>query len=209
MSNSDKTEPAGSRRLREAHEAVAKLQQPETVPVVQAGDEIHCTDPGGILLPRSTSIFGGEPGMQLFRGDSVIVRAEWIEASRNNAGALTWPLVVHDAAEQVRRWGRVRLGPGPFPADSERYERDTADWRMAREQARQDAWKEPNTERRNAALAEVHRRFGPGPVTSTTISTTPDPSIALAAAQQHALNTGGVRHVSHYEAQEPGVKERR
>lgn len=203
------TELTGVRRLRLAREAVAALraeQQHEAVPVVQAGDEIHCTDPGGILLPRSVAVFGGQPGMQLFRGDTVTVRAEWIEASRDASGAVTWPALVHDPDEQVRRWGRVRLAPGPFPEDACKYEPGTAEWREAREEARRSAWAEANPDRRAEALAEVNRRFGAGPVTSTTISATPDPSIAQAAAQRAALDAGGVRQVNRYEATEPGVK---
>ncbi|MFK3678696.1 hypothetical protein ACI2IP_13270 [Microbacterium sp. NPDC090218] len=209
MSTNNEIEPAGVRRLREARAALAaRRAEPETegVPVVQAGDEIHCTDPGGILLPRSTSVFGGEPGMQLFRGDTVTVQRSWIEASRDGSGQLTWPTLVHDPDEQVRRWGRVRLAPGPFPEEASRYERGTPDWAEAREQARKAAWAEPNAERRAAALAEVAREFGPPPVTSTIVSTTPDPSIKRAAEQRAALDAGGVRHVNRYEAQEPGVK---
>lgn len=211
MTNTNETEPVGVRRLREARAALAARQaeqqaQVAAVPVVQAGDVVHCVDAGGVLLPRSTSVFGGEPGMQLFRGDTVTVRAEWIEASRDGSGALTWPSWVHDPDEQVRRWGRVRLAPGTFPADASRYERGTSDWAEAREQARRAAWAEPNAERRAAALAEVAREFGPPPVTSTIVSTTPDPSIKRAAEQRAELDAGGVRLINRYTAVEPGVQ---
>lgn len=195
-------------RLERLRTEVAERREhaPVAVPVVEAGDVIHCTDPGGILLPRSTSVFGGEPGAQLLRGDTVTVRAEWIEASRDAAGRLTWPTIVHDPDEQIRRWGRVRLAPGPFPADASRWEHGTAEWAAAREQARQAAWAEPNQERRTAALAEVAREFGPPPVTSVTLNTAPDPSIREAEEQRARLDAGGVRFRMHVEAREAGVE---
>lgn len=202
------TESSGVRRLREARERAAARTDPEpaeTVPVVQAGDEIHGLDSGGIILPRTTSAFGGQPGLQLFRGDTVTVQSSWIEASRNGAGELTWPKLVHDAEEQIRRWGRVRLAPGPFPADAERTEPGTAEHREAREQARQTAWKEPDPHRRAEALRRVLERFGPAETTSVTLSAAPDPSIRQAEEQRARLDASGPRFFMEVHAREAGV----
>lgn len=207
MTHNNETPRERLDRLRvEVAQRRAELDETAAVPIVEAGDTIHCVDPGGVLLPRSVAVFGGEPGMQLFRGDTVTVREEWIEASRDASGALTWPSWVHDPHEQIRRWGRVRLAPGAFPADVSRYEPGTANWAAAREEARQAAWREPGAERRAAALAEVAREFGPPPVTSVTLNTAPDPSVRQAEEQRARLDAAGVKFHMHVEAREAGVQ---
>jgi hypothetical protein len=187
-------EPVGVKRLREARERLAEMQQTShetetasvSVPVVQAGDVIHCTDTHGIVLPRSVGAFR-EPGIQLFRGDTVTVLAEWLEASRDRHGQLGWPAWVHDADEQVRRFGHVRLAPGPAPLGMEKWLPGDSTWREERETARRAAWGEPDPARRSAALAEVQRRYGDGPVTSTITRVERTPSERQAEAQAERI----------------------
>ncbi|MBT2485636.1 MULTISPECIES: hypothetical protein [unclassified Microbacterium] len=139
-------------------------------------------------------------------GENIIVTQNMIDASRDTFGN-SWMSLLGDDAAQIERWGEVRFRLGRAPEGTPTWGAvGDSDWREQREDARKAAWAEADPERRAAALQTVHERFGPAPLTSTIISSTPDPSIAAAEAQQEALAKGGVRHVSHYVAQEPGVK---
>lgn len=171
MSTVDNTESAGIRRLREAKEASAKLrEQPEvesdTAPVVKVGDVVHALATG-MQLPRTTSLWGGAPALQLVRGQSFTVTAEMIEASKDRFGNVTWPAMVRDEAAQLRRWGKIHLAPGAAPQDMQPWIYGDASWSEQREIARRAAWAETNPDRRAAALAEVQRVYGAAPTTST------------------------------------------
>lgn len=170
---------------------------------VAPGDEIHV-----LVTGVSISTGGGftASAHTSRAGETICLTAAMIDASRDTFGN-SWMSLIGDDAAQVERWGEVRFRLGRAPEGTPTWGAvGDSDWREQREDARKAAWAEADPVRRAAALQDVHDRFGPAPVTSTILNTTPDPSIAAAEAQQKALDAGGVRHVSHYVAVEPGVK---
>lgn len=198
------TEPVGVARLRAAREALAALQA-EQAATTAAAAPLRLPEPGSIVhcLVTGTTISTGQGwlagGAVLNRGQNVVITAAMLDATRDAGGRYTGVALVNNPDAQLARHGRILFAPGEAPADMT-FEPNTREWREAREAARTSAWTESDPARRAAALAEVERRFGPAPVTSTTISTTPDPSIALAEQQRARLDAGGVRHVNNYEA---------
>lgn len=196
----------GVARLREARERLAVArEQSEAASAATAAAPLGLPEPGSIAhcLATGTTISTGAGwlagGVVLNRGQNVVVTTAMLEATRDAGGRYTGVALVNDPAAQLARHGRVLFAPGEAPADMVP-EHGTAEWRMAREAARQAAWSESDPARRNAALAAVNSKFGPAPITSTTISTTPDPSIAAAEAQRARLDAGGVRQINNYEA---------
>ena len=141
-------------------------------------------------------------------GETYTVTAQLIEASRDAGGRSWFRHLVSDEA-QIAVWKEVRFGLGPAPADAPTWDRrGGSDWTEQRNAAKAEAWAMPTEQARREALAAVEARFGPA-VTTATYSKYLDPSIKLAEEQRAALDAGGVRHVSHFVAQEPGVAERR
>ncbi|WP_447647960.1 hypothetical protein [Microbacterium forte] len=139
-------------------------------------------------------------------GENIVVTQQLIDASRD-AGGRSWLRHLVSEEAQLAAWREVRFGLGTAPEGVRTWNRrGDADWVEQREAARREAWSQPTAEARAEALAAVEKRFGPAPTTSVTLNTTPDPSIKLAEEQQAALNAGGVKHVSHYTAVEPGQK---
>jgi hypothetical protein len=199
--------PIGQQRLDAARAAVAHLdahkptEAASAAAVVKPGDVVHVLE-SGMTIPRTTSLWGGAPALQLTRGDVFTVTAEMIEASRDRNGRVTWPAMVHDEAAQVRRWGTVRLRPGNAPEGMQPWTYGSPDWAEARETARRAAWAEPNPERRAEALQHVTEVYGAAPTTSTTLNTARTPSEREAevqaerirvAAANGTLNTGPSR----------------
>lgn len=202
------TLPAGVARLRAAREALAALQAEQAASVAAAplrlpepGETIHCLETGLTIATGQGWLAGGAV---LNRGQNIVVTTALLEANRDRGGRYRGPGLAHSPEAQLAVHGRLLFAPGPAPDDMVP-EHGTAEWRMAREAARQAAWAEADPERRAAALAAVNAKFGAAPVTSTIINSTPDPSIAAAAAQQKALDEGGVRVSQHVEAREAGV----
>lgn len=77
------------------------------------------------------------------------------------------------------------------------------EWLEARQTAVTEAWAQPTAEVRAAALAEVAERFGP-PASTAVYWTQEHPSIKAAAAQQRALDEGGIRFKQTVIAREAG-----
>lgn len=102
---------------------------------------------------------------------------------------------MYDEDAQILRWGSVRLRPGRAPRDLERWSHGSALWAEAREQARREAHRLPTEEQRAAALLELHRRFGPPPVTSTTLNTAKSPSERAAAEQAERIAASAAKGV--------------
>lgn len=139
-------------------------------------------------------------------GETITVTAAMIEANYSMSG-WNWMSIIDDEDAQLARWGEVRFRLGRAPADVQTWnEWGDPDFVEQREAARREAWQQPSAQARADALAAVQARFGPAAPTSTTLNTTPDPSIKQAEQQRARLHAAGVRHISHFEAQEPGVR---
>lgn len=181
-------------------EAAKALATPPVLP--EPGSVVHCLVTGTTISTGQGWLAGG---IVLNRGQNIVITTAMLDATRNAGGRYTGVALVNHPEAQLARHGRILFAPGEAPDDMVP-EHGTAEWRMARETARQAAWSESDPGRRNAALREVERRFGPAPTTSTTIRTSPDPSIAAAAAQRARLDAGGLKFHMDYSAVEPGVK---
>lgn len=188
-------------RLR-AETAVRKHAASAALPVRPA-DIIHAKL-SGITLATGRGFMSASHVTKA--GENIVITSQLIDASYSASGRSWLSHLVSEEA-QLAAWNEVRFGLGPAPADAATWNRrGDADWVEQREAARREAWAQPTAEARAEALAAVEKRFGPAPTTSTIISSTPDPSIKLAEEQQAALNAGGVKLVSHYEAVEPGQR---
>lgn len=200
------TEPAGVARLRAARAALAALQTEQAASAalpVAPGDEIHVLVTG-VSIPTGGGFLASAHTSRA--GETICITQKMIDASYSASGR-SWMAIIDDEAAQLARWNEIRFRLGRAPEDVQTWtQHGDSDWREQREQARQAAWAEPNPDRRADALRAVHEKFGPAPTTSTIVSSTPDPSIAAAEAQQAALAAGGVRLEWTYEAQEPGVR---
>lgn len=166
---------------------------------VAPGDTIHALVTGTTFATGSSLMSASHVTT---RGESYVVTQKLIEASRD-AGGRSWLRHLISDEAQLRRWGEVRFGIGPAP-EGMTAERGTAEHREQREAARREAWGMPTAQARADALAAVESRFGPAPTTSTTISTSPDPSIAAAAAQRARLDAGGLKFHMDVVAREAG-----
>ncbi|MDD7929884.1 hypothetical protein [Microbacterium thalli] len=203
------TETIGERRLREAREAVAALDtSTPTTPsaassaplrLPRAGEQVHA-------LVTGTTLATGGPygGTVLTRGQTFTITDAMLELSKNRFGQYSGVALVHDPEAQIEKYGEVRFAPGPAPADLDPWTYGSAEWRVAREQARREAWALPTEDARRAALAEVQRRFGAAPDTATTLNKATDPSVRAAEEQQGRIRAAGVRQASTYAPQERG-----
>jgi hypothetical protein len=193
-------------RLERMRAEAARLQQvtadAESAPLpVKPGDQFHavmtgCTfsTGGGFLASAHVSK----------AGETYTVTQQLIDASRDRYGD-SWLVYLASDDAQIEKWGDVRFRLGPAPEGIATWNRrGDADWTEQRNAAKAEAWAMPTEQARREALAAVDERFGPA-VTTATYSKYTDPSIALAEAQQHALNTGGVRFSQHVEAREAGA----
>lgn len=191
-------EPIGVRSLRAAREAAATLQAEQAasapIPVVP-GDEIHVLVTG-VSIPTGGGFLASAHTSRA--GETIRITRAIIDASYSASGR-SWMALINNEPAQIEKWGEVRFRMGRAPEGVQTWTQyGDSDWREQREQARQAAWAEPNPDRRAAALRAVHDKFGPAPVTSTTISTTPDPSIKLAEEQRARLDAGGIRQTNNY-----------
>ncbi|CAI9386534.1 hypothetical protein [Microbacterium sp. T2.11-28] len=131
------------------------------------GDRFHCLVTGTMIGSGSKSF--GASSHVLTRGQVVTVTADLLEGARDRFGNLTgWPTWLHDEAEQVRRFGRALLAPGPAPEGLQRWTYGDAEWQDARARARAAAWAETDPDERSAKLAELERVYGPAALTSQT-----------------------------------------
>ena len=197
-------EPIGVRRLRLAKEALATLQAEQAasapIPVVP-GDTIHAVI-GGCTISTGAGFLAS--AHITTAGENIIITAKMIDASFSASGRSWMSLLGNDDA-QVQRWGEVRFRIGPAPANAPTWNsHGSVEWHRARDAAKAEAWAMPTAEARAAALAAVNERFGPLASTAT-YWTQEDPSIKAAAAQQQALDEGGLRFSQHVVAREAGT----
>ncbi|MGX1701704.1 hypothetical protein [Microbacterium sp. NPDC055357] len=135
--------------------------------IVSPGEEVYCVAHGLTISTSTGGVLGGR-FVTLRPGQTFVVTAAMIEASRDRHGRIGWPAWVHDEAEQVRRWGKVMLRPGRPAEDFVPWRFGSEEWAEARETARRRAWAQDSPAEQRAALAEVERVYGPGRKTSFT-----------------------------------------
>lgn len=160
-----KQEPIGVQRLRLARERAAALRAADPTPEttarrVEVGDIVHAVNTG-LQIHRTASLWGGDPALMLKRGDSFVVTAGMLEADLDRNGKPSWSVLVHDPDAQYARWGKLYLAPGEAPADMQPWIVGDADWKEAREAARQRAWRIVDEQEQKAAFQEIHRIYGP------------------------------------------------
>lgn len=160
-----KQEPTGVQRLRLARERTAALRAADPTPEttakrVEVGDVVHAVNTG-LQIHRSASLWGGDPALMLKRGDSFIVTQGMLEADLDRNGKPSWSILVHDPDAQYAKWGKLYLAPGEAPADMEPWIPGDADWKEAREAARQAAWRIADEAEQKQAFQEIRRKFGP------------------------------------------------
>lgn len=161
-----KAEPVGVQRLRLARERAAALSAADPTPEttarrVEVGDVVHALVTG-VHISRTTSLWGGEPALNLRRGDSFVVTQAMLDADLDRHGQPSWTILVHDEDAQYARWGRLRLAAGEAPQGMMPWVMGDPDWKEAREAARQRAWRIIDEQEQREAFAEIHRVYGPG-----------------------------------------------
>lgn len=104
------------------------------------------------------------------RGDQDVITDQLIQAGTDRNGAC-WLDLLHDPAGQVAKFGREVIAPGPTPEGMSRTVPGSAEHDTAARRAREDAWKIKDPVKRGATLRELHKRFGPPPPTSQTLTT--------------------------------------
>lgn len=135
----------------------------------KAGAKIHFLD--------ATTTFG----FVFNRGDEIVLTADNIEMATDKNGVSWLDDLSEDA--QVARWGRVRIGLGPWPESAAKWFYGDPEWAELREQARKRAWR-AFPEDRAAALAAVEEEFGPAPSTSKTLNRAPAKSLITPSRKQ-------------------------
>lgn len=191
------TEPAGVVRLREARERAAALDTAEPVTpdtrMPKPAEEIHFLESGRVIPLALPEEFIGVGGHITTRGETVIVTDRMLRAATDRHGRAGWPAYVYDEEAQIARYGAVWVRAGRAPEGMDPWLPGSPEWSEAREQARREAHQLPTEQQRADALAEVHRRFGPPPVTSTTLNTAPSPSERAAVEQDARLRAAAVQ----------------
>lgn len=203
MTRTNETEPMGVAGLREARERLAAArEQTEVAPLpVVPGDHIHARL-NGITFATGRGFMSASHVSRA--GETYTVTAALIEASYSASGR-SWLAHLASDDAQLAAWGEVRFGLGPAPKDLPTWNAvGDVEWTRSRDAAKAEAWAMPTAEARAEALAAVNERFGPIQSTAQ-YWVSEDPSIKAAAAQQKALDEGGIRFSQHVEAREAGV----
>lgn len=112
------------------------------------------------------------------RGSTVELTAERIASTFNRLGQ-SWLADLSEEA-QLRRWGRVRVGVGPWPEGVDPLTPGSVEHQLARDAARREAHAQPTQRLRDAAMREVTTRFGAAPTTSITTAGPSDRELARA-----------------------------
>lgn len=130
---------------------------------VKAGDTLHG------LIPEAHLI----GGYALARGDEMMVTAQLLADSKDRNGDSAMDDLSESA--QVRRWGQVRLGIGPWPRDEQGNKKPSwlpgdPVWAQEREKARRLAWAEVDPAIRQQKLARVREIYGDAATSSKTLN---------------------------------------
>ncbi len=133
---------------------------------VEAGDRVH-------LLGALTVIFeGGLFGRSevLGRGTTLALTSTLIELNQDGRSGRSIFDLAHDRDEQIRRWDKVRLAPGPWPDDQPTWVHGDLAWADARAAALADAWDIRDERKRDEALRRVRRLYGAAPTSKTLLT---------------------------------------
>ncbi|MCI9856774.1 hypothetical protein [Microbacterium proteolyticum] len=196
------TTPAQA-RLAAAREAIEELEQQRTPgEVLEVGAVFHAVQTG-LTIPRTASIWGGEPPIVTRRGSSYTFTEGMRRAAINRLGEPGWPALVRDPEAQVRRWGRQYLADGPAPADLPSWTPGSPEWAEQRSIAHAAAMAQPSPEQRSSALAEVQRTFGTPPVAGQKLIKYGDDR--RYEEQQERILSRGVQHRENVAAREAGA----
>lgn len=211
------TETTGQRRLRQAREALAELEQQraatgadeadhETVVRLPVpGDQVHFLVAGRTVPTALPNEWIGPGNIISKRGQTVTITDRLIQAARDRFGGPGWVRWIHDEAGQLAHYGQVWVRPGAAPESMEAWAVGSPEWENAREDARRAAWAETDPDRRAAARAAVQAKYGDAPTTSATHNSAANPTIRLAEEQQERLAARGVVHTNNASAREAGA----
>ena len=119
---------------------------------VQPGDLITVLGP--ITLPNPA---GGPSGIAFQRGAVIAVTSSLLEDSRDRTGASIFDDLSND--QQVKRWGRPLLAVGDLHATTKWWEGDASSAKIAHDQARYDAERIADPEKRAAAHRAIREEF--------------------------------------------------
>jgi hypothetical protein len=105
-------------------------------------------------------------------GDELLMTPEIVEANRDRLGRRPLLDLLHDEGEQVRRFGRRVIAPGPWPEGLSRIQPGSHQWDDAREDALAAASLLPTEEERKVAREQARAVWGmPDSAKSRTIAT--------------------------------------
>lgn len=104
-------------------------------------------------------------------GHELRMTPEIVALNTDRNGECRLAELIDDEAGQVNAWGAVRVRRGPWPEGVSRLEPGSYEWELAREAARQEAWKLADETKRSTAVADVVAQFGAAPRTSKTVRT--------------------------------------
>ncbi|TFD61193.1 hypothetical protein E3T43_00945 [Cryobacterium sp. Hh7] len=130
--------------------------KPNNLAPMKAGDTFHCLQSG---LTVSISSGGITRGAVLIRSQNVVLTAESILENQDRNGD-SFLDSIDDPEAQIKRWGRVMIGRGEFPASESVLIPGSLEHIAERERRRVAAWKIPDEEVRAIALQAVQKEFG-------------------------------------------------
>lgn len=122
------------------------------------------------LGPISLIVGAGSGPARVFAfGHELLMTPAIAALNTDRNGEFRFLDLLDDEARQVAAWGEVRARRGRWPEGVSRLEPSSYEWELAREAARQEAWKLADESKRAAALADVVSQFGAAPRTSKTV----------------------------------------
>lgn len=110
------------------------------------------------------------PNRVMSWGSELVVSEAVRERSKDRFGK-SWLDIIDDEPAQIRCWGRVMVGSGPWPSHLPKHQPGSIEASDAYETARMAAWKLPTEYARAEEFDRIRDQFGAAPVTSKTIET--------------------------------------
>ena len=132
-------------------------KSPNKLTPMKAGDTFHCLQSG---LTVAISSRGITRGAVLVRGQNVVLTAESILENQDRNGQ-SFLDVIDDPEAQIKKWNRVMVGRGEFPASEFVLIPGSLEHQEESARLRKVAWAIVDEDARAAALKLVNLRFGP------------------------------------------------